>query len=82
MYFSRILSSFFYLPFQFATAQSPSEAELNAPTISNSSSLTVTPKTTASVGAADARNDGAPVGGGRGGAAAAASSSVFRGAIQ
>lgn len=53
--------------------------ELNAPTISNSSSLRVTPKTTASsasVGSADARNEGAPgPGGGRGGAATG--SSVF-----
>ena len=65
------------LPFQFAAAQSPSsEAELNAPTISNSSSLSVTPKRTASVGTADA-----PIGGGGGRNSGAtdssSSSSVF-----
>ena len=48
--------------FQFACAQSPSEAELNAPTISNSSSL-APKRTSASVGSADARNDGTPRGG-------------------
>ena len=64
---------------QFACAQSPSEAALNAPTISNSSSLA--PKRTASVGSADARNDGTPIGGNaRGGflpATSDSSSSVF-----
>ena len=66
---------------QFACAQSPSEAELNAPTISNSSSL-APKRTSASVGSADARNDGTPIGGGgnaRGGflPATSDSSSVF-----
>ena len=68
---------------QFACAQSPSEAELNAPTISNSSSL-APKRTSASVGSADARNDGTPLGGGgnaRGGflpaTASDSSSSVF-----
>ena len=66
---------------QFACAQSPSEAELNAPTISNSSSL-APKRTSASVGSADARNDGTPLGGGnaRGGflpATSDSSSSVF-----
>ena len=63
---------------QFACAQSPSEAELNAPTISNSSSL-APKRTSASVGSADARNDGTPIGGARGGflPATSDSSSVF-----